>query len=400
MKRIIPMLFGSILLFSCISAVLKTGNYISSDIPLMPFYRNYRFGYINSETFEIVITEQYKRAGNFNSEYAVVEKRYGKPFIINKNNKKILGGFDKVVLFNTEDNKMTFALTGTYGNYQVLRADGVEFSLGFWYTRPNRITYRFYNLTTGKLVAKMGKREQTDFERMNLKIYFFNNYFIWIYDDYYNKDYDEAVYEIQNDGSIKKCSMTVKEFISQIVLDYELQNNKRDYNYSIGKYYSWIEYFNPLDIDKLLDQVPDNMKIKVDKYNWHYTNNKPFLNIKLIDNITHPLKDKFLYEVELIGNSDGRQYIGIYNASENIWVIPPIKKETFRHFYFIEGKDWIAYGEGSNTMRYSFFYADFFNIKTRKKYKYQYFLYNYSMIYNGYDESPHEKAKEPIVEDF
>jgi hypothetical protein len=358
----------------------------------MPFFRNDRYGYINSETFEIVITEQYERAGNFNGEYAVVENRFGKPFIINKGNKKILGGFDKVVLFNTEDNKMTFALTGTYGNYQVRRATGNLFSSGFWYTDPDSITYRFYNLTTGKLVAKMGKREDTDFESMNLKIYFFNNYFFWIYDDYYNRDYDEAVYEIQNDGSVKKCSMTVKEFISQIVLEYELQNNERDYNYSIGKYYSWIEYFNPLDIDKLLDQVPYNMNI----YNRWGENNKPTYNITLIDNITHPLKDKFLYEVKL---NQGK-YIGIYDASENIWVIPPIEDELFSHFYFIAGKDWIAYGDGSNNRRYLLSDADFFNIKTRKKYRYQYVLYNYSMIYYGYYESPYEKVEKPVVEDF
>jgi hypothetical protein len=355
----------------------------------MPFFRNDRFGYINSETFEIVITEQYEKAGNFNGEYAVVKKRFGKSFIINKNNKKILGGFDNVVFFNSEDNKMTFALTETYGNYQVRRGTGDFLSLGFWYTESNSITHRFYNLTTGKLVAKMGKKTYWS-SNTSPKIYFFNNYFIWIYEGYGRHEYDEAVYEIQNDGSVKKCSMTVNEFISQIVLEYELQNKERNYNFHIGKHYSWIEYFNPLDIDKLLDQVPDNMKIDVDKRNRIFKNNKPTYNITLMDNITHPLKDKFLYEVNL------NEYIGIYDASENIWVIPPIKNEIFNDFYFFEEKDWIAYTERP----YWDSSADFFNIKTRKKYKYQYVSYYYSMVYYGYYERLYGKVEKPVVEDF
>jgi hypothetical protein len=366
----------------------------------MPFIKydrfgNDRFGYINSETFEIVITDQYERAGNFYGEYAVVKKRFGKPFIINKNNKKILGGFDNVVFYNTEDDKMVFALTETYGKYQVWWASGEYGSFGFPYAEPSSITYRFYNLTTGKLVAKkrtywMGRAitSITDISTSHRpKIYFFNNYFIWIYKGFSRDEDYEAVYEIQNDGSVKKCTMTVEEFISQIVLEYELQKNERDYNYSIGKHYSWIEYFNPLDIDKLLDQVPDNMKIVVDEHK----NNKPFLSIKLIDNITHPLKDKFLYEVHL----NKHKYKGIYDASENIWVIPPIKN-TFMYFYFIEGTDWIA----CTDRPYHDWSADFFNIKTRKKYKYQYRLQYDSMIYFGYFEAPYTKLEEPIVEDF
>ncbi|MDR1307501.1 MAG: hypothetical protein LBK74_08005 [Treponema sp.] len=174
MKLITTVFFGSILLFSCtIPQVYKTGNNTSFDIPLMPFYKDGCFGYVNSETFEIVITEQYKTEGNFNGKYAIVEKREGKPFIINKNNVEILGGFDRVVLFNTEDNKMTFALTGNDCDRKLRYHSGDWF--GFWRFDPENMNYRVYNLTTGKLVAEMGKREYSSSrESRNPKLYFFN----------------------------------------------------------------------------------------------------------------------------------------------------------------------------------------------------------------------------------
>ncbi|MDR1307055.1 MAG: hypothetical protein LBK74_05735 [Treponema sp.] len=132
--------------------------------------------------------------------------------------------------------------------------------------------------------------------------------------------------------------MTVNELISQIVLEYELQYNESDYNFDNEyKYdYSWVGYFNPLNTDKLFDQIPDDMALVIYKHQ----NNKPTLGIYLIGNIPHPLSDKFLYEVRL--KKLDKEYTGLYNASENIWVIPPIKRGMLEDFHFIEGEEWIA----------------------------------------------------------
>ena len=398
MKLIIAMLFGGILLFSCAPIVFIANNKIPSDIPLMPFCKDDRFGYINSETFEIVISDQYIKTGNFIGDFAIVEKREGKPFIINKNNTKILGGFNTAVLFNDEDNKTVFALTMNVSSYEwnVYTADMWGGSHGRF--DPSTLNYRLYNLTTGKLVIKLGNSKATHIAEYRPRIYFLNNYVIWVYNRT-SSSYNEAVYEIQNNGSFKRRAITCNELISQIALERGLQYNERSYCFNNEyKYDSWIGYFNPLDIDKLLEQVPDNMTIE-NEYESFY--NKQTFNIFLMGNITYPLKDNFLYEVNLDlkerrANERRNQYTGLYNATENIWVIPPMENKTFEKYYFTAEKDWIAHGQVNYIYHYSF--IDFFNITTRKKYKNQYVLYNNAMTYYGHSERAW--TKKPVIEDF
>ncbi|MDR2922116.1 MAG: WG repeat-containing protein, partial [Treponema sp.] len=384
MKLIIAMFLGGILFFSCSAPrIYKTGNSAFSDIPLMPFHKNGCFGYINSETFKIVITEQYEKAGNFTGNFAIVENN--RKIIINKNNVKILVGFDDAVIFNTEDDKMSFALTKNYGDRRLYEYSGGgagPTSTTTYHLDPTTVNYRLYNLTAKKLVAEMGKRDHLDIREKEPKIYFFNNYLIWIDnpDSYRSgEDYDEAVYEIQNDGGIAKCAITVKEFISQMAEKYGLQYNEKSYYFHNEYRYefceSWLGFFNTLDIDKLNAQLPDNLSIKIDEHDWRYKDDKPTMHIYLVDNFTCPLEDKLFFTVKFT-----EKYAGIYNASENIWAIPPVKTDTFYDFFFTGDKDRVAHGYKGGWV--SFF--DVYNIKTRKKYINQYAMVGGSIVYMGY----------------
>ncbi|MDR2941140.1 MAG: hypothetical protein LBV17_00920 [Treponema sp.] len=147
---------------------------------------------------------------------------------------------------------MSFALTKNYGDRRLYRYSRGE---GFAHTTHYRldtttINYRLYNLTEKKLVLETGKRYYLDIEDNEPKIYFFNNYLVWIDNpDSYGsgKDYDEAVYEIQNDGAIVKCTITVKEFISQMAEKYGLQYNEKNYYFDNEYRYkfceSWLGFF-------------------------------------------------------------------------------------------------------------------------------------------------------------
>ncbi|MDR2941139.1 MAG: hypothetical protein LBV17_00915 [Treponema sp.] len=146
-------------------------------------------------------------------------------------------------------------------------------------------------------------------------------------------------------------------------------------------------FFNTLDIDKLNAQLPDNLLIKIDEHDWRYKGDKPTMSIRLVDNFTCPLEGKLFFTVKFTKN-----YAGIYNASENIWAIPPVKTDIFNDFFFTGDKDRIAHGYKGGWVSF----VDVYNIKTRKKYINQYAIDGATIIYMGYSD----RAKEPVVEDF
>ena len=75
------LLCGGMLFSSCAGTRIHLSP--PSDVPLMPYgayietkeKRSYLRGYINPETFEVVIPAQYGAAGNFIGDFTVVKKK-------------------------------------------------------------------------------------------------------------------------------------------------------------------------------------------------------------------------------------------------------------------------------------------------------------------------------------
>ena len=63
-----------VFLLFCSCATGKTTNTQNNNIPLMPYYKDGYFGYVNAETFEIVIPAQFEKAGHFTGNFAIVQK--------------------------------------------------------------------------------------------------------------------------------------------------------------------------------------------------------------------------------------------------------------------------------------------------------------------------------------
>jgi len=400
MRIIYSMLLLVILLFSCVS---EPEIHNVPDVPLMIYRDGDKYGYINSETFEIVIPAQYGRAGDFVADFAVVRSQRGKPFIINKNNKKVLSGFDYATLLETEDKKMVFALLGNDTGFFIKKWwHGYIFGGFYTYELESSSTkFKLYNLTTGKMVMRMGKDYTDDMP----KIRFFGNYLTYETTEEGNVNrYIRDIYEIKNDGRIVKTTMSIQELIEKIITENNLQYNEKYFHfdnewafypqtrYRETEIYDWLKYFNTLDIDKLVEQLPDNMAILRTARDSRYKGNKPTLEIDLVDNLTHPLKDKLFFQVKLRTNKDGQKFVsenvgeaytGLYNASENLWAIPPIKSSGE---FMMMKNDWVVYDPPLGANQY-------YNIRTRKKHTNQVEYYNRTFYYI-------DRGKEPIIEDF
>jgi len=362
---------------------------------------------------EIIITEQYINARHFVGDFAVIEKKEGKPYVINKNNKKILGTFDNIALFDTENSEIVFALVGKNTDYRVYEYDsGGFFPIPYWRRDPNKVNFYLYNLNTGKMVMKLGKLDYTAVDVDIPRIRFFNNYILYdIRSEFYQERDEKRLYEIKKDGSVIKSKISIDEFIENIVKENNLKYLEKDFNFDDEyKYDSWFGYFNTFDINKLVEQLPENMGIVKSDHDWRYKGNKPTLNIKLFSDMIHPLHDKLLFQVELRTNKNGERFVrqydsgekytGLYNASDNRWEILPV--EGWGYFFYGSDKNWIIYddslgGDGGGDF--------FFNLKTRKKYinTYRVFHNRYSgisspMAYYGYSNS--KWKEDPVIEDF
>jgi hypothetical protein len=185
MKQI-TILVPSFVLFIFSSCISPSQNYnflkdaTSRNNTLMPFEKNGTLGYIDSETLEIIITEQYLNAKHFVGDFAVVEKKEGKPYVINKKNIKILGTFDHIALFDTENSEIVFALVGKNTDYQWNKYSRSDFfPVTSWRRDPGRINYYLYNLNTGKMVMKLGKGNYPNIDEDIPRIRIFDNYILY-----------------------------------------------------------------------------------------------------------------------------------------------------------------------------------------------------------------------------
>ena len=155
-------------------------------------------GYINAETFEIVIPAQYERAGNFVGNFAIVENRENhKYMIINKKNEIILSDFNVATLYQSEDGNTVFALTANISGVRRSIHTGVLNTPNY---EPANTTYRLYNLSAGKLVINEDKRSFGN-ERIP-KIMFFGNYMT----------YDKDVYELKANGDLGEKKLVLMDF--------------------------------------------------------------------------------------------------------------------------------------------------------------------------------------------
>jgi hypothetical protein len=414
MKRIIVCFLAVIIFGSCSTPMFYKTDFIPlNNITLMP-YKNKSglYGYVNSETFEIVIPAQYKYANSFVNGFALVAKEWEtyektKYFLINQKNEVVIKNLDYAHIIEAENHKTVFALAINHSGleFHETTAGGLFSSIKMLYDSPSHTTYRLYNLNTGKLVWE--KRVPYNFSN-HPKIYFFADYMT----------FEEDIYQIRNDGIFVKKDIGAKEFrklVAEILKEKKLENvfynwkysyddlynEKLDFNLLAYNFYFSIESF---DFDLLIHNLPEKFRLhnfdtweKGDNWVdyvrawWKPVNGKIHSRPVNIDEF-HPFLEKtWLFEIPLY-TENWEQYVGLYNASENQWAIPPIKRQTFSKFKMTGYDGLICYTPDQTG--YSYFY----NIKTREKFKYLYEYDNYrkTMAYMGY----YEDENKIIIEKF
>jgi hypothetical protein len=399
-------------LCSCVSKtpkVIKTVT-VPDDIPLMTYLvqmdagrENSFFGFINAETFEIVIPAKYAWTEYFIGNFAVVKKHGEKNkdiigyfsgyndslnyAIINKQDEEIIRNFDVATIYTSEDGRMTFALTAN--NSGVMRS-GYR-NDGLFRTHqldPERTIYRLYNLTARKRVINRDVRVYDRGYDTKPRIRFVAHYLL----------YDDDVYTIKDNGSLEKTAITIQELMRKVIQERNLLRNENDFHFSgeLGFNDPYFCYFDRLDIDAFFQNIPDNLAlIWSGKNDWRFHDGKPAYAINPINrNKTYPLKEnRLLYQAELTSSQNGEKYTdrstggdtykGLYDAVENKWVIAPFKISGLsENFDQTEYDNWIHRG------------GWYYNIADRKRYMNQYshitnYIYNISnmksaMYYRGY----------------
>jgi hypothetical protein len=381
----IGLYIGGILLASCASELQS----MNDATILMPYFdginNNYsygEFGYINAETFEIVIPAQYDRAGPFIGDFAWVTKwnedrkaakYYDDYFIINKNNKIILGKFDRVMLFEAGDKNHVFAITGKYRHSQ-------PFDL------HTSTQHQLYNLSTGKrLLSKTYSGSQKDHEP---KIELFSHYL----------QFENDLYEIQENGQLKKISKTVAaELIAKEKQTQELDIGQAVQNLPEGFRLNIWHGLNTWDMgDNWFETVKDIYKIE-----WPISRTRARLyQSRLYYQIDYKIRQ---YQIFLVDKT-GEEFVGLYDALQDTWPIPPIKMEYYENsdilfdFHYTGYNDWMCYYKDLGGWDFPHFY----NIKTGKRYQNLYGMNDKGiMTYMGYtDESSHYYHSEFIEEEF
>jgi hypothetical protein len=333
------------------------------DIPLVPFFWQTKekylytkgFGYLNSETLEIIINAQYHTAKNFTGNFAVVQKKEaGKYSIINKNNIEVMKNFDNAYLYQL-DNGTVLALTLNYHGWNVY--DTGLFGRGYA-QGPDRVTYRLYNLNNG-ILLKVDNRSSSEKDIIIIDDYI-------IYYDRFNEYLD--IYEIGGNGKLENIDITVEDFFEKIIQENNLQYKENNfYSYASDKGYpygykiipdksdkytftrKWVDikfYFHSLDINEIIKIIPDNMKFNI--FDVNTRSNSIGATIKYdIDLInwdeTYPFKKKnYLYRIGLVSYESGeeKEYNGLYDPSNNSWVTPPL--EGSGNFHIIDD-NWVVY---------------------------------------------------------
>ena len=337
MKSIFFLFLGiTIFLCSCLAPKIYEVGIVTDNVSLMLYFRDGLFGYINSDTLEIVIPAQYRYADSFIGNFAIVEKPNGKLSIINKQNVEVLTRFDSGYLFETEDSKTVFALTETYSArwFNFSRGsmnDGSpaiplpSFSFG-----PTRSTRRLYNLNTGKHVLH-------DNRMIPSQILFIDNYIIILAEvnnthDVRNRNQEiftteGIVYEIKSDGTILESNISPDTLIEQIAMERHLPYRENDFHFNRElNFDALFWYTDTLDINRLLKNIPDNLTIKTESNGGgRFKGNNPVYYIEPINrNVNYPLRATTLYSISMVPNDGSREeHIGLYNSISNEWVIPP-----------------------------------------------------------------------------
>jgi hypothetical protein len=353
------------------------------------WYEGLAQGYINSETFEIVIpAEEYRYAGHFTGNFAVVKKLDTNQVVINKENKKILKYFNRITLYSIENGAMVFALTeNDTGTRQTTYNSGWPFYIPQF--DPVNTIYRLYNLNTRKYITGNNEKPYSRLKNNSEykpKIYFFENYML----------YDNKLYKIENNGSIKESKLNTVAVIDQIIKERNLQFKEIDNYDNVEKLFSdYFHYNDTMNINLIIQNLPDNTQIKKNDKQPRVINR----------NIVYPFKIyDLLYEVKFESIDGQYKYIGLYNVSQNIWSIPTVEvnSEIYEKTKFIstEYDHWIV-------EEHEYFY---YNLITRKKYYNLYirnhsysvdYFYDFSMVYRGYYARKINDIKNPIIiEDF
>ena len=387
-----------LLFFSCNTPKIYKVDALSlKNITLMPFESEKGdLGYIDSETFEIVIPAQYKYAGPFIGDFALVSKdkeaavrRKANFFIINKNNKTVLKNINHAVFFNSIDGNTVFALTSNYTGSE-LNSWGNDSPLTTFFRiiafdyRPKRTTYRLYNLTAGKLLIDEDTRGYNAGDTLYMpKIRLFLNYLLY-YRDLDGKD----LYEINSDGTFTKSKTNLDDLISKMAEERKIvyETNSSTDNAEVFFNLLYERNFDKIDFDLLSKIIPDDMDF------WETGKRYNLLrNIHLIDRdgtyppleyqTIYPLKEKnLLYQVSLKKSKSYAGYKGLYDAENNKWAIPPVLKGEFHASGY---DDWIISGELRDLSS-----NDFYDIKKRKVYKelFKRQRFTYIMTYYGYSK--------------
>ena len=356
MKNIFFLFLGiTVLLCSCLAPKIYEISNKPDDSSLLLYYKDDYFGYINSDTLEIVIPAQYIYADSFVGNFAIVQKQGGNLSVINKQNMEILSRFDSVTLYESENSDTVFALAGTdRGRWfsfsrgsmsdgsPAIPLPGISFG-------PTRSTRRLYNLTTGKLIFQ--------FKRMaSSRMLFIDNYIIIgaeINDTSSVRNRNHAVftpegivYEIKPDGTLVESDMSPEVLIERIAEERNMQYRGNDFHYYRElNFDALFWYSDTLDITMLIKNISDKFFIKeADRDDWRFEENNPVYYIEPINrNVNYPLQATTLYSVSIVANNSSRaEYIGLYDSLSNEWVIAPgigtrIIPRNTEHWFYVDG---------------------------------------------------------------
>jgi hypothetical protein len=264
-------------------------------------------------------------------------------------------------------------------------------------------------LNTGKLAMKE-KDLYTDRTINYFAAYMASDSMIKIFATY--MIFDKDLYEIKMDGTYEKRNADVEEvegLAREIARERNLENVFRSTSGNLNGY-DW--YIAKLDIDLLIQNLPENLRIGKRKDNVWENDNDWIDKIKIHDeenykkgyydgsyyyfinrNAVHPLSEKnWFFSIDLITKND-ETYVGLYNASENQWAIPPMREDSSLLILLSTGyDDWIAYGNERGA-------SVFYNIKTREKYEYLFEIVEGNMTYMGYSEDE-RRNKNIVIERF
>jgi len=346
------------------------------DAPLIPFNLSCTgFGYVNFETFEIVIPPEYSFTNHFIGDFAIVRKTNLDIFtIINKNNSIIFDKLDYAALYETEDRQLVYAIIGKEGGRQWSTTSGwIKIPILI----PSHTDYQVINLHTGQVLLK--RREP--YRSSRPKIILFDKYFI----------YDRDIFEIANDGKFIETDINGDAAAAQAAKE----RNLEDYFHITWRAYHFDTFhwsIEKIDMDKLFNIIPDNLRPYHyslgngvwETADWQERFLRDYTKVPINRNVNLPLVPReWLYQINMISN-EGIRYFGLYNASKNEWEVSPIREINGYgngEFYQTAFENWIVYHEhnysGSSLQI-------FFNLKTKEEVRNVFLFAGNRMFYDGF----------------